>query len=242
MSPKSVIRGFDPEDSKWFSAENIKKLGIAQAEIQWLLDHGYPISRVLDFVGNHHQLSARQRTALFRATASEQQCSRRFSHLLPLTAAKEGELFIDGFNLIITLEVALSGGLLILGNDDVLRDLAGLRGTYRLIEQTDMALTLLGEFLDQLEVPRATFFLDAPVSNSGRLRQKILTRAVDWTFPVAVELVPNADVILSRRERVVSGDSVIIDHCCSWFNLAKAIIAADISDPWIVTFNEQQRI
>jgi hypothetical protein len=172
MSPKPVKRGFDPEDNKWFSAENREKLGSAQEEIQWLLDRGYQISRVLDLVGNHHQLSSRQRTALFWATASQRQYQRRAAHMLPLEAAKDGEIFIDGFNLIITLEVALSGSPLILGSDGVLRDLAGLRGTYRLIEQTDTALKLLGEFLNRLGVPRATFYLDAPVSNSGRLRQK----------------------------------------------------------------------
>ncbi len=238
MSPKSVIRGFDPEDRRWFSDENIKTLSIAQQEILWLLDRGYPISRVLDFVGNHHQLSARQRMALFRATASTQQCRHRIAHRLPLTAAKESALFIDGFNLIITLEVALSGSLLIRGNDGVLRDLAGLRGTYRLIEQTDAALLLLFNFLHQLEIPGASFFLDAPVSNSGRLRQKILAHAANWTFPVEVLLVPNADPLLSRSGRVVSGDSVILDHCLSWFNLSAAIIDECIRDPWIVAFHD----
>jgi hypothetical protein len=240
MSPKPVIRGFDPEDQKWFSAKNLKKLGIVQEEIQWLLDRGYPINPVLDFVGNHHQLSSRQRIALFRATASQCQYNQRAAHMLPLTAAKDGELFIDGFNLIITLEVALSGGLLILGNDGVLRDLAGLRGTYQLIEQTDEALKLLGEFLDQLKVPKATFYLDAPVSNSGRLRQKILAHAVNWSFPIEVKLVPSADPVLSQMERVVSGDSIILDHCRSWFNLSKAIIDAGIMEPWVVNFSEHR--
>ena len=239
MSLKPVHRGFDPEDHKWFSAENIQKLGTSQKEIQWLLDRGYQLNRILDFVGNHHQLSSRQRNALFRATASQRQCQNRALSMLPLEAAKDGALFIDGFNLIITLEVALSGSLLILGNDGVLRDLAGLRGTYRLIDQTDTALELLGEFLNQLGVLNATFFLDAPVSNSGRLRQRILAHAVNWQIPVQVELVANADPILSKMERVVSGDSVILDRCLSWFNLAKAIIDTFIADPWIVAFNDK---
>lgn len=237
MLPNSVKRGFDPEDHKWFSAKNAKILGTAQEEIQWLLDRDYQISGILNFVGNHHQLSSRQRTALFRATASQQQYQRRASRMLTLEAAKDGAIFIDGFNLIITLEVALSGSPLILGADGVLRDLAGLRGTYRLIDQTETALQLLGEFLNQLGVPKVIFYLDAPVSNSGRLRQRILTHAANWQIPVQVELVPNADPILSKMERVVSGDSVILDHCTSWFNLSKAIIDTCISEPWIVCFN-----
>lgn len=237
MSAKSIQRGFDPEDHKWFSSQNITKLRTAQKEIQWLLDRDYPISRVIEFVGNHHQLSSRQRMALFRVSASQRQYQSRASRLLPLAAAKNNELVIDGFNLIITLEVALSGSPLIQGGDDVLRDLAGLRGSYRLIDQTDMALQLLGQFLNQLNVSQATFYLDAPVSNSGRLRQRILDHAVNWQIPVQVQLVANPDPILSRMERVVTSDSVILDHCLSWFNLSKAIIATAIEKPWIVFFN-----
>lgn len=237
MSVKPVQRGFDPEDNKWFSTKNMAKLNTAMEEIQWLRDRNYPVSPVINFVGNHHQLSSRQRTALFRATASQRQYQKRASHMLPLEAARDGELFIDGFNLIITLEVALSGSLLILGADGVLRDLAGLRGSYRLIDQTDTALQLLGEYLNQLGVPKVTFYLDAPVSNSGRLRQRILAHAVDWLIPVHVELVPNADPVLSKMARIVTSDSVILDHCLSWFNLSKAIIDTAIKTPWIVSFN-----
>ena len=48
--------------------------------------------------------------------------------MLSFDCAKDNCLFIDGFNLIITLEVALSGSSVLLGKDQVLRDLAGLRG------------------------------------------------------------------------------------------------------------------
>jgi hypothetical protein len=52
--------------------------------------------------------------------------------------------------------------------------------------------------------------------------------------------VPDADPVLFKMERVVSGDSVILDRCISWFNLSKAIIDAGISEPWIVAFNDAQ--
>ena len=157
--------------------------------------------------------------------------------MLPFEAAKDGCLYIDGFNLIITLEVALSGSLVILGKDGILRDLAGLRGTYFLIEQTDLALDLIGETLKELSVPGAVFYLDAPVSNSGRLRSRILEHAAGWDITVTVELVPNSDLVLSKMPRVVTGDSIILDQCSSWFNLAKKIVTDRIKDAWIVNFN-----
>lgn len=239
MSAQATRRGFDPNDAAWFSAEAITGLGIAQEEIQWLLDRGYQPGPVVEFVGSHHQLHARQRIALQRSTSSQNQYQLRQSKKLPFEMAKDGCLYIDGFNLIITLEVALSQSLVVLGKDDVLRDLAGLRGTYRLIGQTEQALELIGKAFRALSVPQAVFYLDQPVSNSGRLRQRILAHAEQWPMPVQVELVPNSDVVLARMARIVTGDSVILDQCASWFNLSRKIVDDYVQDAWIVRFNEE---
>jgi len=234
LSSKIVKRGFDPEDIKNFSLVNIKKLKIAQEEVQWLLIRGYKIKPIIELVGNHNQLSARARTALQRTTSSTADCERRKSTMLSYEYAKEGCLYIDGFNLIITLEVALSGSPILLGKDGVLRDLAGLRGTYKLIDKTDIALELIGKTFKELSVPLVKFYLDSPVSNSGRLKSKILDCSESWGLPVDVELVPNVDVVLSHMERVVTGDSIILDECKSWFNLSRKIVDDHIKDAWIV--------
>ena len=74
------------------------------------------------------------------------------------------------------------------------------------------------------------------MSNSGRLRNRILEYAEKWNIPVRVELVPNADVILAGMERIVTGDSVLLDRCTSWFNLSAWIVGSYIKDAWIVSF------
>ena len=235
MSSKTTRRGSDPDDVKWFTGKGLSKLKAAQEEIQWQLDRGYKPEGVVEFVGNHHQLSSRQRIALKRTSFSTFQYVQRKRKLLPFEAAKEGCLNIDGFNLIITLGVALSGSLLLLGKDDVLRDLAGLRGSYNLIGFTGKALELIGKTLVELSVPKVKFFLDAPISNSGRLRERILEHAQIWKIPVQVELVNNPDVVLSKMERVVTGDSVILDACPSWLNLSKKIVGDHIKDAWVLS-------
>ncbi|MEQ8154798.1 MAG: DUF434 domain-containing protein [Clostridiaceae bacterium] len=242
MSSRTIRRGFDPNDRKWFSKTAISKLGIAQEEIQWLLDRGYKLGPIMEFIGNHYQLSSRQRIALQRATSSKSQYDKRKSSMLPLESTNEGCLYIDGFNLIITLEVALSGSLIILGKDGVLRDLAGLRGNYSLIDNTDKALMLIGEAFRKLSVPEVKFYLDAPVSNSGRLKNRILEYADVWNIPVHVELVPNADVLLSKMERVITGDSIILDQCKSWFNLSKKIVDDYIKDAKIISFHNKKEL
>lgn len=229
-------RGFDENDQKWFSNEAVAKLKTVQEEVQYLLDRGYKQDGVITFVGNHHLLSSRQRLALQRSTSTSLQYEKRSKSMLPIEDAKNGCLYIDGFNLIITIEVALSRSVVILGNDGVMRDLAGLRGTYRLIEETDRAIELIGKSFKDLSVPKAIFYLDAPVSNSGRLKSRILQIADKWDMPVEVELVPNADTILCSMGRVATSDSVIIDRCRSWFNLSREIINDYIKYAWVVSF------
>lgn len=234
MSKKLIKRGFDPDDFKWFSDEAVEKLKKAQDEIQWLLDRGYNFDSAHSFVCNHYLFSARQRLALQRTVSSTAKFENRKKTMLPFDVAKDGCIYIDGFNLIITLEVALSGSPVFLGKDGVIRDLAGLRGTYRIIDKTDMALDLIGKSLNDLSVQAAMFFLDSPVSNSGRLGSKLLECSYDWNIPVDVELVPNADVVLSKMNRIVTSDAIILDSCTGWFNLARKIIEDHISYAWVV--------
>lgn len=211
-------RGVDPEDGRFFSGSALEKLRTAGQEAAWLMARGYAQGAVIELVGNHHQLSSRQRLAVLRCAATDAQCMSRAARCLPLSALPDGPLMVDGFNVIIALEVALSGGLLLRGRDGVLRDLAGLRGTYRLIRQTEEALDILFRAAEEDGVPALVFWLDAPVSNSGRLRSAILDHARHSPVAAEVMLVPNPDRPLSRMERVVTGDSAILDRCPSWFN------------------------
>jgi hypothetical protein len=72
MTAKIVRRGYDPDDQRIFSSENIAKLRRVQEDVQWLLDRGYKMKQVIEFTGNHYQLSARERTAIQRtASATE---------------------------------------------------------------------------------------------------------------------------------------------------------------------------
>jgi len=238
MSPKSIRRGYDPEDAARFSPESLAMLRKAQQEVHWLLDRGYRSESAVQFVGNRYQLALRQRIALARATASTLQCGRRNAAKLPLCLAKEGHLLIDGFNMIINLEVALSGSLMILCNDGVFRDLAGLRGSYGVIGQTEKALALIGDAFRQLAIPGATFLLDAPVSNSGRLKELIRSHASGWGIPVEVALVPNADHVLAGEERIVSGDSGVLDACASWLDITGMIIREYLKNAWIIRLEE----
>ena len=232
MPNRQHHRGPHPEDLRLFDRSQLKRMRAAAEEIVFLLGRGYPSATAVDVVGNHHQLEARQRLALGRMLCSPEQRARRAARAIERTDAVGRTLLIDGFNLIITIEVALSGGLVLDCIDGTVRDLAGLRGSYHPVEETDGALDLIGRELASLSPAGARIFLDAPVSNSGRLRARILDFSHRWPFPVDAEVVPNPDAILARAENAVSSDSSILDRCVSWLNLGRFIVDRHLPHAW----------
>ena len=109
--------------------------------------------------------------------------------------------------------------------DGTIRDLAGLRGTYRLIDKTDTAIQLIGERLEEMEIGEVNFYLDSPVSNTGKLKQRIIELLDKYSYGVKVELVNNADVILENKCCVITSDAIILNKCESWINLAYDIVS-----------------
>ncbi len=229
---KQAKRGFVPSDEREFGEESIEKLRIAAKDVYYLINHGYPVTGATRFVGDHYLFSERQRLALARSVSQGEKIASRLSREV---GAIEGEtLYIDGFNVIIGLEIAYSESLLFYCMDGTVRDLAGLRGTYRLIPETDMAVKALLETLDELKVGKAVIYLDRPVSNSGRLKQKIMDYASSMSFETEVIIEDAVDYELKQQPLVASGDAIILDECDKWFNLVKCVIRRRIGEyPYI---------
>ena len=120
--------------------------------------------------------------------------------------------------------------------DNTIRDLAALRSTYRLIDKTDLAILNILKYLDREEVEKVIFYLDAPVSNSGRLKQHILNLANDFNLLVEVEVINNVDSVLEKLDYVVTSDAIILDKCISFVNLTSDIISTEIKDCSFVNF------
>ena len=217
---ENKTRGLVDDDDRFFGLSAIPKLMTAQEELHFLLNRSYPMKSAMTFVGNHHQLTVRQKLAVTRATASQKNLALRKER--QLDGIKGRTAYIDGFNIIITLEVALSDGMLFIGLDGCIRDLAELRGSYRLIPQTDNAIALIRDALSNLEADSVVFYLDQPVSNSGRLKERIIE--IDWPMPVTAEITHSPDALLKKLPCVITGDSVILDECASWFNLSAYIL------------------
>jgi hypothetical protein len=219
-------RGPAPEDAELFAPVMLPRLRAAADEAIWLIGRGYSLDSAISIVGGHHQLAARQRLFLKRAVCSDEQ---RIARATRRRETLEGDVVrVDGFNLIITLEVALSGGLVFTAYDGALRDIAGLRGSYRMVEETERAIDLGLHAIAQLGPRRVEILLDAPVSNSGRLRARLDERAASMPFECDVTLDPSPDARLAGDANVVSADAVVIDRCASWIALANDIVTRHV--------------
>jgi len=164
---------------------------------------GYADKSALKLVGDRFSLTQRQRLAVMRSACSDQQLRARREHCVGVDQLAGRPIAIDGYNLLITVEAAMSGGLIFQGRDGCFRDLASIHGTYRRVEETIPAVTLIGEFLTQIGVPQALWLLDSPVSNSGRLKTLIarLARENHWNWDIRLTLSPDAE--LSQADTVV---------------------------------------
>ena len=228
--PKVTKRGFVPTDAKQFNAKSLQILKQAGEEIYFLLNRGYSVKTATTFVGNHYLLSERQRLALARIISPEKNIMIRKNKELSKENLVGETVYIDGFNTIITLEIAFSNSLLLECMDGSIRDLAGLRGTYCLIDKTDLAIQAMCEFFQESKIKKAVFYLDKPISNSGRLKQRILELMAESEFEIAVEIENPVDLILKQKHHVVTADAIILDTCESWYNLTRAVIAQKIGN------------
>lgn len=228
-------RGAHPDDARLFARDQWPALQRGGAELGWLLDRGYALRSALALVGDRHALTQRERLALARSLCSAEQCARRQAHATPLERARDEEVWIDGYNLLITVESALGGGVILAARDGCYRDLASLHGTYREVSETLPALRLIGDALAAWGIARCRWWLDRPVSNSGRLRQLMLDVAAEarWPWDVALEFSPDA-VLANAPAIVATSDSAVLDRCPRWLNAARLIIDQHVPQAEIV--------
>ncbi len=243
MPDKRTHRGPHPKDQQLFAPAAVAALRKALADFSLLLSKGYADKSALKLVGDRYALTQRQRLAIMRSACSDRQLASRTHRRIPIEHLPDRPLAIDGYNLLITIEAAISGAVIFAGRDGCFRDLAGIHGTYRKVTETVPAVELIGRFLEQSPVQRVRWLLDSPVSNSGRLKKLIaeLARSNNWQWEV--ELLMNPDTELARtRYIVVSSDSAVLDACGQWVNLAAELITRRVDSPWVIDLRDDRQV
>lgn len=235
MPDKRIHRGPHPADAKLFAPAAISDLRSALADFSLLLTKGYAEKSALKLVCDKFSLTERQRLAIMRSACSDQQLTSRKKREINITELGGRPIVIDGYNVLITVEAAMSGACVFKGRDGCFRDLASIHGTYRKVTETIPAVQLIGKFLKEHNVDNCLWLLDSPVSNSGRLKTLIgeLAQENNWSWKVELLLSPDAKLI--RTDLIAaSSDSVVLDGCKRWVNLARAIIEEKLPEARLV--------
>ena len=225
MPDRRTHRGPHPEDGELFAESAWPRLRAAVADYSWLLTRGYAEPSAIKMVGDRFELNARQRMAVARSACTDAALERRLAKQVAPADVAGQPLWLDGFNVLTTIEVALGGGVALAARDGCFRDIAGVHGTYRNVEETRPAIALIGESLQALAPADCVWYLDSPVGNSGRLKANILEEAARRGWPWRVDLVHDPDPVLIAADAIVAtADSVILDRCQRWFNLARHVV------------------
>jgi hypothetical protein len=206
MPDKRTHRGAHPDDAALFSTEKLAVLRSAVADLSLLLTRGYADKSALKLVGDRYGLRQRQRTAVMRSSCADANLEARLGRMLGRDALEGRVIGIDGYNVLITLESALAGGLLLRGRDGCLRDLASIHGTYRRVTETALALEHAGRFLEEGGAAGSLWLLDRPVSNSGRLKKLMedLARENEWPWEVRLVRMRSSRRGPARRPRATA--------------------------------------
>lgn len=240
MPDRRRHRGPHPNDTEWFAEGALPALRTACAELGWLLSRDYALESALALVGNRHALTRRQRAAVTRACCSDaERAARRLRARAHDSLAGE-TLGVDGFNCLIGVESALSGGVVLVGRDGAHRDLASVHGTYRNVDESRRAVELVLDALFSAHPRSVVWVLDSPVSNSGRVAQLVREIAAERGFTLEVELAHDADRVVreSRFSCAVSCDGGVLDRAGAWFDVIGFVIERHLPDAWVVNLGD----
>lgn len=202
-----------------------KELVEAAKDLRYLLSRGYRREPSLKLVGDKYQLSRLERLALYRAVYDEGTAKARRGKLADPAEASGKKLAVDGYNVLITLEAALSGAPLILCDDGAVRDLTASHGKHKPTKRTLKALRLLIEFLKEAKPSEANFFFDSQVGGSGELAAKVRRMLAEAGLRGTAKAVKRGDkAALLGGEIIATSDSALIDKARLAIDIAQKII------------------
>jgi hypothetical protein len=197
----------------------------AAEDFRCLLNRRYPRKASLELVGNRYELTFDERHLLHRGVFSNSDSKSRKKKIVPITDIRNNDLAIDGHNVLITIEAALSGRPLVSADDGFIRDISGLSGSFKKSEITETAIRLILSVLKKWKPRKTVFLLDAPISMSGKLAEEIRDRLKQANLPGDAKAVKVPEKILVGFPGVIAtSDTAIINQSKKALDLAGYIL------------------
>jgi hypothetical protein len=196
----------------------------AVAELSFLLGRGYSHLASVKLVGDRYQFPKLIRRAVLRAAVAPNAIALRERSRVDVENLAGREVWIDGFNLIITVERGIRGHPVFRCADSVIRDIAGVHGTFRISPTTEHALERIQAALDGIGVTGLRWFFDRPISKSGDMAKLARNHG-------EAEVVedPDRELIQTTEAVIISSDGAVLQHCDRWFNLVDHMVEDHIT-------------
>jgi len=217
-----------------------QQLHEAAIDFRYLLNRVYPRKASLELVGNHYQLTFDERHLLHRGVFSDGDARNRLKKKISVQKISGQELAIDGYNVVITIEAALSGRPLVFGDDGFLRDISGLSGNFRRTRRAEESLRLIFALLKERKPRRTIFLFDAPISKSGTLAQEVRRHLQEMDIPGDAKAVRvPEDILIGFPGIVATSDTAIIDQSERIVDLAGFLIRQRVPSAPILRFKKK---
>jgi hypothetical protein len=214
---------------KIMSSLDFASLHQAAADFRYLLNRGYPRDASLSLVGNRYALPRSARQILHRGVFADAVAQARRAKLRLLNTLAGKPLALDGHNVLITLESALLGRVLVAADDGFIRDVAQLSRAYRDSPATRQALSLLAAYVSRHRPSPLTILYDAPMKRSGELAEQTrhLFAAQGLNAQARAVPVPERE-LLEFSGAVATSDTHLIDAKDILVDLAGEIIRREL--------------
>ena len=197
----------------------------AAADYRYLLSRSYRPGPALEFIGNHFQLTRKERDMLFRAVCSPALAESRKAKSVSVNSLKGARLIVDGYNCLITLENAMHGRPLVQSDDGFIRDMERIFRKFRPTNHTKTAWAHISGLLSDFPPAYCLVFLDYSMKASGELAARIRRWLSDAGHRGTCCTVKCTEKRIAGLKGIkCSADSVIIDSADQVFDLSGFII------------------
>jgi len=202
----------------------------AAEDLRYLLERGYHRESALRLIVDKYQLSTKQRLLLYRAVYDASTAAKHKEKIITVDKIRDSKLAIDGYNVLITVESGLRGGLLALCDDGFIRDISAVHGKYRITSMTEKAVSIIVKAVQELKPAKTNFFFDAQVSRSGELASQVRRTLKGSGLTGSAYAVERADIsTLNSGDIIATSDSVLISKARAVFDLAGEILKKNSS-------------
>ena len=185
-----------------------KKVLDALEDYRYLLDRGYNRFSALNFVTDRYLLTKEERNILLRVAYPLKDADIIKKKIVKPRDIFGKKLYVDGYNVIITIESILRGKPVFLCDDGIIRDISLTFSRFKISEHTVKALQIIKEFIGNYKPENTVFILDKPKKWSGKLAELIYKAFQGLNVKVVLSKSPDKEV--SRGEIIASSDSQIL--------------------------------